>query len=103
MRDISIRKPDAKKPSLGLTALDVSGAAMSLKNKTVTVADVTITGPFAKVVMGKDGQLDLGKLLIKEEEILSKTEVVETVEKPGPEDGMQNSDAFLLKMVLPIF
>ncbi len=81
LRDISIRKPDAKKPSLGLTALDVSGAAMSLKNKTVTVADVTITGPFAKVVMGKDGQLDLGKLLIKEEEILSKTEVVETVEK----------------------
>nr|WP_287412521.1 DUF748 domain-containing protein [Pseudodesulfovibrio sp.] len=81
LRDISIRKPDAKKPSLGLTALDVSGASMSLKNKAVTVANVTITGPFAKVVMGKNGQFDLGKLLIKEEKILRESKVVEVAEK----------------------
>ena len=81
LRDISIRKPDAKQPSLGLSALDVTGAAMDLEKKAVTVADIKVTGPFAKVIMGKNSELDIAQLLTKEKKILRETEVVEVAEK----------------------
>nr|WP_319542422.1 DUF748 domain-containing protein [uncultured Pseudodesulfovibrio sp.] len=81
LRDIAIRKPDTEKPSLGLSALDITGASMSLKDKSVTVADVKITSPFAHVILEKNGQIDLERLLASEKEILSDTAVVEAAEE----------------------
>ena len=62
IQNLQMRKPDAEKPSLGFTSLNVTGGSMSLNEKTVTIAEVRLTGPVVKLVREKDGRIDLKRL-----------------------------------------
>ena len=81
LRDVSVRKPEAAQPSLGLKALDVTGASVDLEKQTVTVAEIKLTGPSASVILENDGQLDLVKLFAKEKSVLEKEAVVKEAEE----------------------
>ncbi|BCS89706.1 DUF748 domain-containing protein [Pseudodesulfovibrio sediminis] len=78
LNNFKARKPEAKDPSLELTALNVSGIALDLDSQKVDVAEVKVTGPAVTVVREKDGKIDLQKLLAPEsavaEEIATEVE-----------------------------
>lgn len=59
---LAVRKPEAKKPSLALDALDVSGASMDLDARRIGVAEIKLTGPSLDMVREKDGRLDLQRV-----------------------------------------
>ena len=65
---LALRKPDAKQPSLSLDELAVSGAAVDLKAQDVTVGEVRLSGPDARLVREKSGDLDLVRLFAAKEE-----------------------------------
>jgi len=66
IKNLQMRKPDAKEPSLGLTSFGVTGAAMNLNEKTIEIAEVKLSSPMIKLVKEKDGRIDLERLFAGE-------------------------------------
>lgn len=66
LNDLSMRKPESDTPSLGLTALDITGASLDLDEKTVNVAAVRIKQPIAHLIKDAHG-IDLARLFAEEE------------------------------------
>ena len=66
LADLAARAPEAKNPSLKLAGLSVTGAALDLNAKSVSVNEISVTGPMAEVVRQKDGSIDLPALLASE-------------------------------------
>lgn len=62
LENLAVHKPKAKKPSLGLTKLEITGASMSLAEKNVVVDQVAVTSPMVRLVRFKSGDIDLAKL-----------------------------------------
>ncbi|NDV18527.1 DUF748 domain-containing protein [Pseudodesulfovibrio sp. JC047] len=81
LSDLSISKPNASNPSLGLKELTISGATLDLKKQAITMKDIVVTDPFAKVIRGKNGQLDLIALFVKEKVQLDEMKIVKAAKE----------------------
>lgn len=79
---LSLRKPEAKKPSLTLDRLSVAGARVDLKEQAVNVARVTLNKPDATLVRERSGDIDLVALFDSDEAQTAAEEP--EAEKPGP-------------------
>jgi hypothetical protein len=69
IENLQMRKPNAKKPSLGFATLNATGGVMNLNKKTIAIAEVKISEPTVTVVKEKDGRIDLERLFSNDPEI----------------------------------
>jgi len=62
IKNLQMRKPDAKEPSLGVASFGLTGGTLNLNEKTIAVAEVKLSGPTVTFVKEKDGRIDLERL-----------------------------------------
>ncbi len=67
LNKIALTKPNADKPSLGLSQLAISGVEVSIDKQIAEIGEISLTGPMVSVVKEKKGTIDLVRLFTGQE------------------------------------